>query len=215
MGHYGDAVYPQLLSFSQICLLNWVEGLCVSTVELKASPKDRDSMCVTVDKISPSAFYFLLWCKREEGIWLCFRGWIFWAGSKVKHISACKLSTLGKEAEKDNKHGTPQCYFYSLFFREKLYFKMCATASRSLQNIDSGGVCVFSLFLRRENCCPEIVTMWKNHSWSSTRLKREVTSKLHTRKGERSSSVWSALGEERFDSLLELCSICFLTFVSI
>lgn len=133
-GSCGDAICHQL--FQPDLSVNWVEGLCVSTVELKASPKDGDSICVTVDKILPSAVYYLLWYKREGGIWLHFRGGIFWAGSEVKHISVCKLSTLGREAEKDNKHGTPQCHFYSLFFREKLHFKMCVRASRSR-------VCVF------------------------------------------------------------------------
>lgn len=89
-GHYGDAVYHQLLYFSQIYLLNWVEDFRVSALELEVSPEDRDSFCVTEDTIPPSALYYLLWCKREERIWLHFRGWIFRAGSEVKHISACK-----------------------------------------------------------------------------------------------------------------------------
>lgn len=83
-------------------------------------------------------------------------------GSKVKHISACKLSTLGREAEKDNKHGTPQCYFKSVFFREKLHFKMCATASRSLQIACRSTltlVGLFSFFLSRENYCTENIKM--------------------------------------------------------
>lgn len=48
----------------QVCLLS---GVYVSAVGQKASLKEGDSICVAEDTIQH--FYFLLQCKREEGIW--------------------------------------------------------------------------------------------------------------------------------------------------
>lgn len=98
--------------------------------------------------------------------------------------------------------------FLQSVFQKKKNCTMCATASRSLQNIDSGAGVVFSLFLSRIKCCPEIRTMWKK-TFSE---QHSPASFIFAVRGAVFHQCELVLGKSSL-SLLELCNKCGVFFM--